>query len=269
MKAVTVSYHDAVVGGDFEASGFLGKGASIYKLDLDEMERHFEAIATSRKQAPSGVRDFSSEADFAAGPPLFLAFDDGGLSAATLIAPLLEKFGWRGHFFITASRIGTEGFVDTGQIRDLRDRGHVVGSHSWSHPTRMSECSPEELVGEWGSSIAELSQILGEQVEVASVPGGFFSKAVAEAAAASGIRFLFTSEPTKVAYEVDGCLVLGRYTLLRGMPAEVSAGFASQRLTWAQLKQCLYWKLKKVAKKIGGERYLAIRQRILSAADRG
>ncbi|MFT4548965.1 MAG: peptidoglycan/xylan/chitin deacetylase (PgdA/CDA1 family) [Verrucomicrobiales bacterium] len=269
MKAVTVSYHDAVTAGDFAASGFIDNGASIYKLDVDEMERQFESIKALHEVAPSVARAFGADADPTEKPPLFLAFDDGGSSAATLIAPLLEKHGWRGHFFITADRIGKAGFVDADQIRSLRDRGHVIGSHSWSHPTRMSECGREELLSEWGRSTELLGEILGEPVDVASVPGGYFSTPVARAAAASGIRFLFTSEPTKAAYDVDGCLVLGRYTLLRGMATETAADFAGSRLTAAQLKQALLWKVKKLVKKVGGSGYLAVRRRILAMKDRG
>ena len=258
MRAVTVSYHDAVESAP-EASGFPGTGAAIYKLEVGEMRRHFEAIDSACDPGPTVI----GEHEESGGTPLFLAFDDGGRSAATLIAPMLEEFGWRGHFFITAGKIGEPAFVDADQIREMRARGHVIGSHSWSHPTRMSECSRSELGEEWRRSVTRLEEILGEPVDVASVPGGYFSEAVAKEAAAAGIRYLFTSEPTKRAYEVDGCLVLGRYTLLRGMPAGMSAGFASIRGSRIQLKQAIHWKLKKVAKKVGGKHYLAARDRIL------
>src|SRR5262245_47304812 len=41
-----------------------------------------------------------------------------------------------------------------------------------------------------------LRDILGESVTVASVPGGYYGRAVAETAAEAGIRVLFNSEPT-------------------------------------------------------------------------
>jgi len=73
------------------------------------------------------------------------------------------------------------------QIRDLHQRGHIIGSHSCSHPKRMSFCSRAELLQEWGRSCEILAGILGAPVTVASVPGGFYSRAVAEAAAEAGI----------------------------------------------------------------------------------
>ncbi len=264
MKAVTLLYHDAVKENNFEESGFLGQGANRYKLDVYDMEHHFESIATSKIDKPSNIYDFLNNTN-QTHIPLFLTFDDGGISAATYIAPLLEKFGWVGHFFITASNIDARTFVDSKQIQELKEKGHVVGSHSWSHPERMSACSWNELENEWSKSIIELSNIIGEQVRVASVPGGYFSNSVAKAASACGIRALFTSEPIKEAYFVDNCLVLGRFSLLSGMPPSVSKALASDNISFHQVKQYLLWNAKKVAKSIGGNHYLSIRKRILGS----
>src|SRR5437867_4850213 len=54
---------------------------------------------------------------------------------------------------------------------------------------------------------------LGEPVTAASVPGGCYSRRVAAAAAAGGIKALFTSEPITTAHHVDGCVGFGRYTI--------------------------------------------------------
>jgi len=264
MKAVTLLYHDAVRDNNFEESGFLGVGANLYKLNINNMEYHFEAIATSIKDRPSNIYNFLSNTNQTR-IPFFLTFDDGGISAAKYIAPMLDKFGWVGHFFITSGKIGEKTFVNSKQIKELKEKGHVVGSHSWSHPERMSKCSWDELENEWTKSIMELSDILGEQVSAASVPGGYFSKHVAKAASKCGIRALFTSEPIKKAYFVDNCLVLGRFTVLSGMQPLVSMSLASNNISYHQVRQYLFWNAKKVAKSIGGNQYLKIRKCILGS----
>jgi hypothetical protein len=127
----------------------------------------------------------------------------------------------------------------------------------------MSQCSWRQLVDEWNKSIATLSDILGEPVVVASVPGGYYSRAVAEAAAKCGAKALFTSEPIIRHQRVDGCFVFGRYTLFQGDTAGVALAFASG-LGSARFRQMASWKMKKIAKAIGGEHYVSIRKRILS-----
>ena len=262
MRAVSLCFHDAVTGADFDASGFPGSSPAAYKMRVDEMDRHFEAIESARADKPSKVEDFPGSDDDRK-CPLFLTFDDGGVSSATHIADLLEKRGWFGHFFITASRVDTRAFVSREQVRELRRRGHIVGSHSWSHPTRMAYCEWKQMQEEWTRSVGFLSDLLGQRVETASVPGGYYSAHVAEAAAEAGIRFLFNSEPQKRVSQVQGCLVLGRYGLLRGMPPVFAAQLAAANLSRLQLRQYLFWNTKKVLKRIGGRGYLALRQVLL------
>jgi peptidoglycan/xylan/chitin deacetylase (PgdA/CDA1 family) len=129
-----------------------------YKLTGSEFEVHLAAIAKAR-DIPSSSAD--ELADARGGTlPFLLTFDDGGESAATRTADLLEKHGWRGHFFVTAGQISKRGFLSTDQIRCLRKKGHVIGSHSFFHRVRISHCSEEELTEEWTRSIKILSDIL-------------------------------------------------------------------------------------------------------------
>jgi peptidoglycan/xylan/chitin deacetylase (PgdA/CDA1 family) len=247
-RAISIMYHD-VVEGDASSSGFTGAGADIYKLEREEFEHHLDSI-----RRPADV----VEREDGPSVPLFLTFDDGGVSAHTLIAPMLEKRGWRGHFFVTTDWIGKPGFLDASQIRGLAGRGHVIGSHSCSHPPRISACSPVELRHEWVDSVAVLESILGRRVHVASVPGGFYSGAVGEAAAAAGIRALFTSEPTTRIARIGECVLLGRYGIWRGMPPSTSGAIAAGALA-PRLRQAAWWRVKKAAKALPGDPYAKLR----------
>jgi peptidoglycan/xylan/chitin deacetylase (PgdA/CDA1 family) len=261
MRALAIMYHDVVEDAGFDSSGFPGEGANIYKLRREDFARQIEAI---REAVPAGAVSLISCRCQIAGPaPVFLTFDDGGVSFHAPIAGMLEQLGWRGHFFITTSRIGTPGFLSEAQLRDLARRGHVIGSHSHSHPTRMAALPGDRMEAEWRQSLERLADILGEPVKVASVPGGYHSRLVARTAAAAGIEVLFNSEPTAAACVTDGCLVLGRYVVKRGMGPEWAAGFASGRLG-PRWKQTALWKAKRVAKALGGEAYLKARQAILN-----
>ena len=259
MRALAIMYHDVVEDADFASSGFPGEGAHVYKLRRADFERHLEAIGGA--VATEAVSHIAARREWSGVPPVFLTFDDGGASALHPTADLLERCGWRGHFFITTGRIGTPGFLGEAEVRELHRRGHVIGSHSASHPTRMAALTRAEMDCEWRESLARLSEIAGEAVKVASVPGGFYSREVARSAAAAGIEVLFTSEPTAKTSKVDGCLVLGRYVVQRGMGPEWAAGFAAGRrsMCW---RQAALWKAKRVAKAVGGGAYLELRRAI-------
>jgi peptidoglycan/xylan/chitin deacetylase (PgdA/CDA1 family) len=270
---LTLLYHDVVPREQSDASGFAGGGAARYKLTPAEFRQHIEALKRVartppllvEREAPSAERSALRASRSTSGPDWLLTFDDGGVTAYDPIADILEENGWRGHFLITVNYIGSPTFVSQQQIRALRRRGHVIGSHSCSHPERMSLCGPDQLVSEWQRSREVLSDMLGEPITVASVPGGFYSPAVARAAAQAGFKVLFNSEPTLRPHSVDGCLVLGRYTIYRGMSAEKTAALVAGNL-WPRLQQSLLWNAKKVTKALGGRLYLHLRKRLLARA---
>lgn len=253
-------YHDVVEGEDWDSSGFAGAGPAKYKLNRQDFAAHLAAVARARSSPPiiarEAVRSNSTEL------PLLMTFDDGGVSALTPVADLLDELGWKGHFFVTVNQIGKRGFMSGQQIRHLRERGHTVGSHSLSHPTRMAYCDDETLANEWAGSVAALSDLLGDGVDTASVPGGYYSRRVGEAAAAARIRILFNSEPTTRVRRIADCLVFGRFTLFQGMAAEVSGRLASGHRD-AHFRQWISWNVKKLAKRVAGRRYLSARRHLL------
>jgi peptidoglycan/xylan/chitin deacetylase (PgdA/CDA1 family) len=261
MKVAALLYHDVVKDGRFDDSGFPGVVASRYKLRAEDFRLHLEALARSTSEPPSVVHELRAHGN---GVPWLLTFDDGG-SSALPVGRLLAERGWRGHFFVTVDYIGAPGFLQQEGIRTLSELGHVIGSHSCSHPERMARCTWEELLHEWTRSTDVLSQLVGQRVAVASVPAGNYGKIVARAAAAAGIRTLFTSEPVIKVREVDSCSVVGRFTLLRGARPETAAALAIARLR-PRISQFASWNVKKAAKTVGGEHYLRVRRRLLSRA---
>ena len=187
-----------------------------------------------------------------------LTFDDGGSSAWEHIAPMLEEHGWRGCFFITTDYIDQPAFLSRDQIRDLHARGHVIGSHSCSHPLRMSDCSREQLQDEWQRSLQVLEEILDEPVTVASIPGGFYVREIVNTAYASGVRILFTSEPVQKIEQVGSCTVIGRFSVKRGDPSTLPAEFV-QGKRLRRFRKFAYWNIKKAAKVLSGPIYPWIR----------
>jgi peptidoglycan/xylan/chitin deacetylase (PgdA/CDA1 family) len=257
VRALALLYHDVVGSADWDASGFPGPVPAAYKLERPDFERHLAAVSATGGRRGT-VRDLlgGEPAPGTGQPPVLLTFDDGGASACG-VADLLERAGWRGHFLITTDYIGTAGFVTSAQVRELASRGHVIGTHTCSHPTPMARYGWDRLVEEWSRSTRLLADLLGQPVEVGSVPGGAFSRRVGGAAAAAGLRALFTSEPTPRCRRLDGCLVIGRFVLRRGATPALAAALASGQLG-PRLKQLCVWNLKKVAKAVAGDLYPAL-----------
>jgi peptidoglycan/xylan/chitin deacetylase (PgdA/CDA1 family) len=265
MQAITLLYHDVIPEGRPEASGFLIPGANRYKLTEAEFQRHLDAIAKACARPPRNVIDVLTQRQ--GSTPLLITFDDGGQSAYRAIANMLGERGWIGHFLITTDFIGSPGFVTAAQIRELRRQGHVIGSHSCSHPERMSACSPAQLRDEWRRSAAVLAEILKEPVAVASIPAGYYSEEVAQAADECGIRALFSSEPKTRAWKIGGCTVFGRYCAFAGTPPEWAAGIVGGN-PMTRLSAYTAWNGKKILKKAAGGAWLRFRAGVLGSGSR-
>jgi len=266
MRVHSLCYHDVITDAAFDSSGFPGTVAATYKLEAGIFQLHMEAIedevmAHRNARRPGSVLGLPWMDGRA--PGCLLTFDDGGSSALATIAPILEDFGWRGHFFITTDYIDAPGFLTREQIRELHRRGHVIGSHSCSHRGRMSAQTPARLITEWGISKEVLSGLIGEEVTSAAVPSGYYSRSVAEAAAVVGLRALFTLEPTARVESHGGCQVFGRYLVKRGTPARLAAQLAVGRLCPCAV-QWLSWNVKKLAKSGLGGFYPRIREAYFS-----
>jgi peptidoglycan/xylan/chitin deacetylase (PgdA/CDA1 family) len=261
MRTSTLAYHDVIgVGVDPDASGFRGPGPGHYKLDWDQFNAHLEAIAMATGRAPILASDLIEGR--AGGDSWSITFDDGG-SSSLAIGKELARRGWRGHFFVVSGRVGTPGFLDADGIRALTGMGHLIGTHSVSHPARMSALTWSELIEEWTRSAGELTELVGEPVTLGAVPGGYYSRRVARAGAAGGLTALFTSEPVRAVRHVDGCLVIGRAAVRDRTPADLAAELAAGRpLAWRRGQ--LAWDARKAAKAVGGEAYLRLRAAVLA-----
>jgi peptidoglycan/xylan/chitin deacetylase (PgdA/CDA1 family) len=163
MKVRALLYHD-IVESDPDASGFAGPAAARYKLTVAQLDDHLNALGAA--SLPACIT--APELKGAAGVGLLLTMDDGGVSAMHL-AERIERWEWRGHFFVTTTCIGTPGFLTRAQIRELHERGHVIGSHSHTHPYRISELPAPQLDLEWRRSTDILSDVVSGPIDTASV----------------------------------------------------------------------------------------------------
>lgn len=93
--------------------------------------------------------NMKSKKDFYDKPEIALTFDDGFEECYTIIAPLIEKYGGLGTFFVCGSYIENlpgyqEQFnsrtliyskapMNWDQLKDLKARGHTIGSHTKDH----------------------------------------------------------------------------------------------------------------------------------------
>jgi peptidoglycan/xylan/chitin deacetylase (PgdA/CDA1 family) len=232
-------YHE--VTDDPRSSGFQRPGALPYTLTRAAFHNHLNAIAGGALK-PELVTQLNLSANGdGKHRHLLLTFDDGGASAM-YVADELAKRGWKAHFFIITGRIGERTFLKPADIRTLRSAGHIIGTHSHTHPDIFRGLPRELMTTEWRVSRAILEALLGEPCLAASVPGGDISRLVLESAGEAGIRYLFTSEPLLTPERVGDTWILGRVILKAGVSAA----------TIRQLVAFRGWQRAQLIRRLGG-----------------
>lgn len=199
---ICLMYHDIYQQTPYE-SGFQQESASQYKIQSDIFEEHVKAVAEYCKEHSHIEVEFT--------------FDDGGVSFLTLAAPILERYGLRGTFFISTAYLNTPQFLATGQLAELANRGHRIGSHSHTHPM-LTDLPEEGIAGEWAKSVGILRPFAPDGM-TASIPNGDGNATVMKKALEAGIHRLYTSIPTTETTLFENMQVVGRYVVYQGMSA--------------------------------------------------
>ncbi len=260
MRVVSLLFHD-VYASDPHESGFRSPAADRYKLSVPNFEAQLDGLGDLR--IPPARRSSESEGGNPESRiPVVITVDDGGISYYTVVADRLEALGLRGHCFVSTDFIGKRGFLTAAQICELDARGHVIGTHSSSHPPRFSALTAARMRAEWADSRRRLEDLLGRAVTVGSIPGGYFSADVARAAAETGLRTLFTSEPTAKPSVVDDCTLVGRFTIRRGHRPDMARRFASAA-PWTRCGAWIGWNAKALVKPMLGPSYARVADWIL------
>ncbi|HZJ76554.1 MAG TPA: polysaccharide deacetylase family protein [Oscillospiraceae bacterium] len=97
-----------------------------------------------------------------------LTFDDGPESKLTpQILDILDEYGIKATFFV----VGQNAARNTDILRDIYDRGHEIGNHSWSHKylPKISKKSKEDEILKTQKLLVD---VLGEYIPIFRPPYG-------------------------------------------------------------------------------------------------
>jgi len=107
--------------------------------------------------------------------PVMITFDDSRTEHAAIAAPLLEKYGFRGVFFIMTITYNKKNYMTTDEIAQLSKAGHTIGLHTWDH-TMVSKFKDST---DWQKQIVQpklkLESIVGHPIEYFAYPNGVFN----------------------------------------------------------------------------------------------
>ena len=83
-------------------------------------------------------------------------------------------------------------------LRDLAAKGHMVGLHSYSHPTRMCDLAPSDQAGEYRRNFDHIARATGEAPVSMSHPCNSYTRETLAALSQMGIRLGFCANMGEV-----------------------------------------------------------------------
>lgn len=107
---------------------------------------------------------------------LNFSFDDNHILNMR-VADLLEKYGFRGTFFINIIPLGTHPGMEHEQIKLLHDRGHEIAAHTYSH-TSLPRVKDSKVRFELMAGKNALEELIGSKVAGFSYPKGQFTRRI-------------------------------------------------------------------------------------------
>lgn len=125
-------------------------------------------------------------------PPksILITFDDGREEQYSIAVAEMNKYGFKGVFFIMTVSINRPGYMTKTQIKNLSDNGHCIGAHTWDHhPVTKYEGK------DWDIQIVQpkknLEDITGKSVNYLAYPFGVWNKSSIPKIKNSGYQLAF------------------------------------------------------------------------------
>lgn len=108
--------------------------------------------------------------------PVMLTFDDTDEDQFTVGAPTLEKYGFRGVFFImTVSLNKLPHYMTKDQVKELSLKGHDISSHTWDHHMFTKYTSPKDWETQVDKPKKEIEEIIGKPAPYFAYPYGLWN----------------------------------------------------------------------------------------------
>jgi peptidoglycan/xylan/chitin deacetylase (PgdA/CDA1 family) len=152
--------------------------------------------------------------------PILITFDDGDVDVYENAFPIMEKYGFKGIFYLVSNYIGQPDYITVEQLKEMTGAGWEIGSHSLNHIDLT--LSPERQRAEVVESKQNLEKMLGVPVKSFAYPFGRASSGTVDyvqfAKYIAGMGLGYTAEQGK-----GNLFFLQRW--------EVQSGFSLQAFT--------------------------------------
>ena len=122
--------------------------------------------------------------------PIMISFDDSRLEQFALARTEMNKYGFKGVFFIMTVSLGRPGYMTKEDVKQLADEGNIIGSHTWNH-SNVKNYSGDDWVKQVDRPSEQLEKITGKPIKYFAYPFGLWNREAIEQLKQRGFKAAF------------------------------------------------------------------------------
>lgn len=167
-----------------------GRSDRGYEVTTAQFKAQMKALADSGYHTilPNQLYDYLVYGAALPSKPVMLTYDDTDEEQFSIAKPEMDKYGFKGVYFIMTISINRPNYMTKEQIKQLADEGHSVVSHTWDHhrvdkykyENTIEERGVKKVVNDWDQQLLKPKQTIealtGKTVEDFAYPFGIWSK---------------------------------------------------------------------------------------------
>jgi len=122
--------------------------------------------------------------------PVMLTFDDTDGEQFTIGSKEMEKYGFKGVFFIMTISIGKKRYMSKEQLKELADSGNAIESHTWDH-NMVTRYMGDDWNKQFVKPRKTIEDITGKTADYFAYPYGLWNVAAFPELKKAGFKIAF------------------------------------------------------------------------------
>ena len=153
------------------------KTSRDYIIPVADFREQMQSLADSGYHSilPDELYDYLTTGKQLPSKPFMITFDDSRLDQYTAALPELDKHEFKGVFFIMTVALNKPGYMSKEQVKELADKGHVIGSHTYDHKN-VKKYTSDDWIEQVQKPSQQLQTITGKPIEYFAFPFGLWNK---------------------------------------------------------------------------------------------
>jgi peptidoglycan/xylan/chitin deacetylase (PgdA/CDA1 family) len=139
---------------------------------------------------PHQLYNYLAYGDKLPSKPIMITFDDTRGEQFSIGAMAMEKYNFKGVFFVMTVAINRPNYLSADEIKKLADAGHEVAAHTWDHHM-VTKYTAEDWDLQLQKPKEKLEKIIGKPVTSFAYPFGLWNSAALPEVEKSGYKMAY------------------------------------------------------------------------------